>query len=404
MTTTSRTGTARASAAPHANERLPWPGLLALAAAGFITVLTEALPAGLLPQIGAGLGVSEALAGQLVTVYAAGSLIAAIPLATATRGWRRRPLLLLAIGGFAIANTVTALSPSYTITLVARFLAGVSAGLLWALLAGHAGRMVPDRMKGRAIAVAMAGIPLALALGVPAGTTLGAISGWRAGFGVMTGLSLILIPWVLWQVPDFPGEAPGRRLPARRIIALPGLAAVLAATLATVLAHNILYTYIAPFLTPAGLGHRVDQVLLVFGLAAVAGIWLTGLAVDRHLRRLVRLAILGFALATILLGIAGPLGQPGLIWAGVILWGLAFGGTPTLFQTASARAAGAAADIAQSMIVTAWNLAIAGGGIVGGILIGQPGPIALPWAALVLLIAAGLATTDRFGMPASQAD
>src|SRR5690606_36920966 len=108
-----------------------------------ITILTEALPAGLLPQISAGLRVSEAMAGQLVTAYALGSLMAAIPLTAATQRMRRRPLLLAAIAGFAVANTVTTLSSDYGVTMVARFLAGVSAGLLWALVAGYAARMVP---------------------------------------------------------------------------------------------------------------------------------------------------------------------------------------------------------------------------------------------------------------------
>ena len=146
-------------------DSLPLGGLLALASAGFITILTEAMPAGLLPQMGEGLGVSPALVGQLVTLYALGSLLAAIPLTLLTRGWRRRPLLLLAIGGFALVNSVTALSSHYGLTLVARFFAGVFAGLLWALLAGYASRMVAPHLQGRAIAVAMLGAPLALSLG-----------------------------------------------------------------------------------------------------------------------------------------------------------------------------------------------------------------------------------------------
>ncbi|MDQ6217534.1 MFS transporter, partial [Achromobacter insolitus] len=120
-------------AAPR--DRLPLGSLLALAMAGFITILTEALPAGLLPQMAQGLAVSQASIGQTVTIYAIGSLVAAIPLVAATRGVRRRPLLLMAIAGFVLANTVTALSSGYVLTLAARFLAGVSAGLLWALLA-----------------------------------------------------------------------------------------------------------------------------------------------------------------------------------------------------------------------------------------------------------------------------
>ncbi|WP_211463581.1 MFS transporter, partial [Collimonas silvisoli] len=167
---------------PSAAAGLPLAGLLALAMAGFITILTEALPAGLLTQMSRDLAVSESVVGQLVTIYAIGSLLAAIPLVAATRSWRRRPLLQTAIGGFFIVNTVTALSDSYLLTLVARLFAGVFAGLLWALLAGFASRMAAPSLRGRAIAVAMVGTPLALSLGIPLGTLLGSWIGWRFTF------------------------------------------------------------------------------------------------------------------------------------------------------------------------------------------------------------------------------
>lgn len=366
--------------------RLPLSGLLALAAAGFITILTEAMPAGLLPQIGASLDVSPALVGQLVTVYAIGSLVAAIPLVAFTRGWRRRPLLMLAIGGFAIVNTVTALSGSYPLTLVARFFAGVFAGLLWALVAGHAARMVPPSMQGRAIAVAMLGAPLALSLGIPAGTLLGAGVGWRPAFLVMSALSVLLLAWVRWQVPDFPGQEAGRQQSVRRVFLLPGVRPVLAVMLAFVLAHNILYTYIAPFLAHAGLGERVDLVLLAFGAASLIGIWVTGVLIDRWLRELVLASTAAFGLSALLLGAAT--GSPAAVYLGVAIWGVAFGGAATLFQTASAQAAGDAADVAQSMVVTAWNLAIAGGGLIGGVLLQSRGAGVLPWSLIVLLVPA----------------
>ncbi|MDA4630157.1 MFS transporter, partial [Escherichia coli] len=89
-------------------------------------------------------------------------------------------------------------------TLGARFFAGVFAGLLWALVAGYAGRMVPDHMKGKAMAVAMLGAPVALSLGVPAGTFLGAFVGWQYTFGIMSGLTVLLVGWTIWKLPDFP--------------------------------------------------------------------------------------------------------------------------------------------------------------------------------------------------------
>lgn len=363
--------------------RLPLSGLLALAAASFITILTEAMPAGLLPQIGASLAVTPALVGQLVTVYALGSLVAAIPLVALTRGWRRRPLLMLAIGGFAVVNTITALSHSYPLTLAARFFAGVFAGLLWALVAGHAGRMVPPSMQGRAIAVAMLGAPLALSLGIPAGTLLGTGVGWRPAFLVMSALSVLLLGWVRWKVPDFPGQEAARRRSVRLVFLLPGVRPVLGVMLAFVLAHNILYTYIAPFLVHAGLGARVDLVLLVFGTASLAGIWVTGVLIDRWLRELVLASTAAFGLTALLLGSAT--GSAAAVYLGVAIWGLAYGGAGTLFQTASAQAAGESADVAQSMVVTVWNIAIAGGGLIGGLLLQAGGAGALPWSLLVLL-------------------
>lgn len=382
-------------------HRMPVASLLALAMAAFITILNEALPAGLLPQMAQGLAVSEAWVGQTVTVYAIGSLVAAIPLTAATQGVRRRPLLLAAIGGFAIANTVTTLSVSYALTLAARFVAGVSVGLLWALLAGYAARMVPEQQKGRAIAIAMVGTPLALSLGVPAGTLLGNLLGWRMCFGIISLLALLLMGWVRLKVPDFAGQPAGKRLSLRQVFTLPGIRPVLFVVLAFVLAHNILYTYIAPFLVKAGMVERTDVVLLVFGGTSVAGIWIVGVLIDRYLRRLTLASTLLFGAAALTLGMAG--GDPVAVYAAVGAWGLAFGGAATLFQTALARSAGDAADIAQSMLVTAWNAAIASGGIVGGVLLDRFGVGAFSPALLVLLLATLLvawSARDR-GFPAS---
>jgi predicted MFS family arabinose efflux permease len=365
---------------------LPLGGLLALACAGFITILTEAMPAGLLPQMGAGLGVSPALVGQLVTLYALGSLLAAIPLTLLTRGWRRRPLLLVAIAGFALVNSVTAVSSHYGLTLVARFFAGVFAGLLWALLAGYASRMVAPHLQGRAIAIAMLGAPLALTLGVPAGTLLGTLVGWRLSFAIMTGLTLALLLWARWQLPDFAGQAAQQRLGLRQVMRLRGIRPVLWVTFTYVLAHNILYTYIAPLLEPAGIQADIDRVLLVFGLTALLSIWLVGLLIDRWLRPLVLFSCILFGLSA--LALAFWIDSPAIIYTAIAAWGLAFGGLPALLQTALAKSAGESADAAQSMLVTVWTLGIAGGGLAGGLLLQSWGVLAFPWAVVALMLLA----------------
>lgn len=366
-------------------KTLPYGALLALAMTGFICILTETLPAGLLPQIVNGLAISPAMAGQMVTVYALGSLLAAIPLTIATQGWRRRTVLLATIVGFLIFNSVTALSSNYWLILVARFFAGVSAGLAWSLIAGYARRMVAPASQGRALAVAMVGTPIALSLGVPMGTWLGGLIGWRMAFGLMSALTLVLIAWVLIKVPDYPGQTSERRLPLRRVLVTPGVRSVLGVVVTWMLAHNILYTYIAPFVSQAGLTGNVDVVLLVFGVAALAGIWITGRLVDRHLRTTVLASLATFAAVSALFGLLSP--SAPAIYVGTLVWGLTFGGAATLLQTALADAAGDGADVALSMNVVAWNSAIAGGGLLGGVLLGHWGVAAFPWVLLALLLA-----------------
>ncbi|GAA3313709.1 hypothetical protein GCM10020331_004460 [Ectobacillus funiculus] len=132
------------------------------------------------------------------------------------------------------------------------------------MLAGYAMRMVPEQFKGRAIAVALAGTPIALSIGVPAGTFLGAIMGWRLVFGIMSIISLVLIGWILWKVPDFPGQVSGERTTVSKLFGTPGVVPILFVILAWMLAHNILYTYIAPFLGNVGLQNYIELVLLVF--------------------------------------------------------------------------------------------------------------------------------------------
>ncbi|NVZ59477.1 MFS transporter [Pseudomonas edaphica] len=368
------------------SDRLPIGALLALAMTGFICIVTETLPAGLLPLISDGLAISPSMAGQMVTAYALGSVLAVIPMTIATRGWRRRNVLLLTIVGFLLFNSITALSSQYGVTLVARFFAGVAAGLAWSLLAGYARRMVAPHQQGRALALAMVGTPIALSLGVPLGTWLGGLVGWRTTFGLMSALTLLLIVWVLVKVPDYPPQPAHQRLSLGQVLTTPGVRPVLAVVISWMLAHNILYTYIAPFVARAGLAERVDLVLLVFGIAALVGIWLTAKLVEPLLRKTVLVSLVTFAAVTLVFGFLGSV--PQVIYLGVAVWGLSFGGAATLLQTALADAAGEGADVALSLNVVAWNSAIAASGVVGGVLLETWGAASFPWAMTLLLLVA----------------
>ncbi|TPV28802.1 MFS transporter [Pantoea anthophila] len=369
-----------------AQAGLPLASLLAFAMTGFIAILTETLPAGLLPDISQGLGVSQVMAGQLVSLYALGSLLAAIPLTVLTSGWRRKKVLLLAIGIFVIFNTITTFSASYWLTLAARFMSGVAAGLAWGMLAGYARRLVSPDLQGRALAIAMVGIPVALSLGTPAGSWLGNMLGWRVAFGVMAALAIVLFIWAWVAVPDLPGQKADCRLPVWQVFRMPGVRPVLAVIFLWMTAHNILYTFIGPFLALSGMSNAVGLILLVFGLAALTGIGITGIWVDRHLRRLVLLSLAALAAVSVVLAMG--MREQVVIFLAVIVWGWSFGGASTQMQTAAADSAGNHVDVVQAMVTTAWNLAIASGGILGGLLLNRAGAASFPWALMALMAVA----------------
>ncbi|PEP71589.1 MFS transporter [Bacillus wiedmannii] len=344
--------------------------------------MTETIPAGLLPQISKGFNISEALAGQLVTLFAIGSVVAAIPLVALTRGWRRKKVLLLALSILFIANMATAISSHFVLTLGLRFLAGMSTGLLWGLVAGYARRMVAPSLQGRALAIAGTGQPIALSLGLPMGTWLGMFLEWQSIFIIIGVLTLFLMIWIYIKVPDFSGQSTQQRQSIYEIFRLPGVRPILCVVFVWILAHNILYTYIAPYMAYVGLANHVGFALLTFGISSIVGIWVMGVFIDNYLRLMSIISLAGFAVTSLVLGIAN--GLPLLIFIGIAAWGLTFGGAPTLLQTAIADAAGEGADVAQSIFVTIFNLAVAGGGFVGGMMLNQLGAGSFPWI-LVLL-------------------
>jgi predicted MFS family arabinose efflux permease len=360
-----------------------------MALSGFIIIMTETLPAGLLPQLAADFQVSDGSAGQLITTYALGTVVSAIPTIALTRGVSRKPLLVIGLFGFLVANTLTAFAPTLAIALVVRFIAGAFSGLIWGMLAGFARRIVAPEHAGRALAIAMAGTPVALSIGTPLGAWFGSMVGWRWSFAGVSVLTVLVVLLVLACVPNAPGQRSTTRLPLGRVLVLPGVAVILGVVFAWMLAHNLLYSYIAPYLDGTGMGLRPDVALFVFGVAALVGIWITGILIDRSLRRLALVSTAAFILAGALL-LAFPSSMPVTIVA-IVLWGVAFGGSATQLQTAIGDAAGESVDVANAMLTTAFNLAIFGGGAGGALLVDGGGPAALPLAMIALSAVACLA-------------
>lgn len=376
------------------NGRLPAAALLIMALTGFVLIASETMPAGLLPHIAAGIDVSEAAAGQLVSAYALGTVIAAIPATVATREWRRKPLVVFGGIGIFAANVVTAVSPDIGLSLAVRLFAGACSGLLWGILAGYARRISPPEHAGRALAIASIGVPAGLAFGTPLGSWIGYTLGWRYSFGTLAIVALVTAVLTMVFVPDAPGQRATSQMPVTKVFRLPGVALILAVICAWMLAHNTFYTYIAAYLRFADVGLSPQLALVTFGLAAIAGVWITALMIDRALRSLLLLSIASFVVAGVTFAVAHQ--SSAAVLAAIVLWGVAFGGAATQLQTAMADSSGENADVANSLVGVAFNLAIFGGGVLGAVFITYDDGPGLPLVMIVLpLVALFVALAGR---------
>ncbi|MFD9516686.1 MFS transporter [Streptomyces sp. NPDC059979] len=368
----------------------PWKGWAAVCAVAlgiFGLITSELLPVGLLTPVGADLGVSDGTAGLMVTVP---GLVAGFcaPLVTVGAGrLDRRLVLCVLIALMAAANLAAALAPNFAVVLAARLLVGVSVGGFWAIAGGLAVRLVPERHVGRATALVFGGVPTASVLGVPAGTLLGELGGWRTAFAAVGVLGLVTLAALLLLLPPLP---PTRHIRFPELPALlrenPAVRAGVIVTFLVVTGQFAAYTFVRPILQDvSGIDAEfISTLLLGYGLAGVAGNFLAG-ARDAYRTLLVVSASLTVILALIAV-VPGPVAGTTLLFA----WGLVYGGVSVSLQSWMIKAAPAAAEAASSLMVAVFNLAIAAGALFGGLAVdGISAPAAPLGAAALMLVAAG---------------
>ncbi|MEV0320350.1 MFS transporter [Streptomyces sp. NPDC050658] len=384
----------------------PQPSLplsvLALAATTFSVVTTEMLPVGLLTSLSAGLDVSDGTAGLTVTLPGVVAALAALLLPVAVRRADRRTVLCALTGLLAAANLLSALAPAFGVLLAARVLVGVCIGGVWAIAAGLGVRLVRAQAAGRATTVIFSGIAVASVLGVPAGTFLGELAGWRWAFAAMAAFALAVTALLAAALPKLPSSE------AIRLGTFPGLlrAAPLRAGLLVVLllvtGHFAAYTYVRPVLERVpGLGAGlISGLLLAYGVAGIAGNFTGGALAARDPRRALLVIAAGLAAVMPLMGPAG-----GSLLASVALliaWGLAYGGVSVSTQHWVLAAAPDHREAASALFAAVFNAAIALGALTGGLVADGLGATDVLWlggglALLALLVVAGTRRTTTTG-------
>ncbi|HET7659869.1 MAG TPA: MFS transporter [Oryzihumus sp.] len=386
----------RAAETNRNSSRRPPAALVALMIGAFGIGMTEFIVAGLLPDISSDLHVTLSAAGLLVSGYAAGVAVGA-PLLTALTGRLDRKHLLLGLMViFIVGNLVGAVAPSYGVLMTARVIAAFAHGTFFAVGSIVATQVVPPGKGAAAIATMFTGLTFANVIGVPAGTVIGHQLGWRATFWVITALGVLGAALIAVLVPSLKVQDPPSLRQEVGVLRRPQVLLALAMTLFGYGGIFVAFTYIAPLLEQiTGFSQSMVTVLLVlFGLGLFVGNTLGGKLADRHVMR----ALMGIltALAAVLAALSVTAHNQVTAAVTVFLLGAAgFGTVPGLQLRVMDKAEGAP-NVASALNIGAFNLGIAGGAFLGGVVVDSPlGLGATPWVgALVTLVGLALAAVS----------
>ncbi|BBC91322.1 Cmx/CmrA family chloramphenicol efflux MFS transporter [Streptomyces griseofuscus] len=262
--------------------------LYLLAVAVFAMGTSEFMLAGLLPDIASDLNVTVGTAGVLTSAFAIGMIVGAPLVAALARSWPRRSSLLGFILAFAAAHAMGAITTSFPVLFATRAVAALAnAGFLAVALAAATTLVSPDK-KGRALAVLLSGTTTATIAGVPGGSVLGTVLGWRATFWAVAALCLPAALGILKGIPagQAKDQTPGgpalraelAQLARRRLLLVMLLGALVnAATFAG-------FTFLAPVVTgTTGLSELwISVALVLFGAGSFAGVTVAGRLSDQH--------------------------------------------------------------------------------------------------------------------------
>ncbi|MEM5551645.1 MFS transporter [Pseudoalteromonas neustonica] len=346
--------------------------LWALTLSAFAIGTTEFVIVGLIPIIADDLGVSLPSAGLLVSLYAVGVAIGAPVLTAVTGRWKRKTVLTSLMALFVIGNIVAWQAPSYETLIAARVLTGLAHGVFFSIGSMMATSLVSKEKQASAIAIMFTGLTVALVTGVPLGTWVGQVFGWRSTFLMVSLLGLIALIGSAILVPNMLDQViPTKVKDQLQVLLKPRL--LLAYTM-TILGYGgtfTAFTFLAPILQQhAGFAASyVGFIMLGYGVSvAVGNVW-GGKLADKY-GPIKALKVLFLGLSITLLALTFTMNSPLLVVITVLVWGaFAFGNVPGLqlhVVKIAEQDTPKAIDVAIGLNIAAFNIGIALGSVVGG--------------------------------------
>ena len=342
--------------------------LLALFLCAFAIGTTEFAIAGLLPEVSGDLAVSVPVGGFLITAYAIGIAFGGPVLAIALSRIKGRTALLVLMAAFTIGQAACALAPNYPAMLFARVAVACTHGAIFGVGAIVATRLVEPERAGRAVSLLLAGVTTANVLGVPAGTALGGLFGWRSTFWAIAVLGAIAVAATLVLIPaHLKNESALPKLSAQvHVLGRQQVTLTFAVLVLGMSAQFALLTYIVPFLeTLSGVGvATIPLVLFLFGVGSTVGVVVGGRLSDwRLMPSLIGIVTVQVAIYVLLFAVSR---DAVLTIVAVTLWGAAAYAFGAPAQARILAATHDAPNLASTLIPSAYNVGIALGSLVGG--------------------------------------
>ncbi|QIO09376.1 MFS transporter [Acinetobacter lanii] len=347
-----------------------WYAVITLSITAFVLVTSEFLPIGVLTAIAQDLNISIGTAGLMISLPGVMGAFAAPLVSVWAKSLDRRYLLIGLTAVMVVANFVTSLSQSFEIVLASRFVLGIAIGGFWATAIALSGRVAPAHLPiAKATAIVMAGVTLATVLGVPIGTWLSELYGWRSAFLITSIIGAIIL---ILECIFLPRLKPTSAIKLSDLPALfidPQARKGLVIILLIGLAHFSTYSYLAPFFkNVAGFnGATISVLLLIYGIAGFFGNAFAGYSSNINVRY--TLAIVGVFLAIVFVGF--PMFATHLTGAYLLtaLWGFAFGAFPTTANIWMFLHAPQAVEKGMPLFVGMFQVIIALGALIGGYMV-----------------------------------
>lgn len=361
--------------------------LLALALSAFAIGTTEFVIMGLLPEVAADLHVSLPGAGWLISGYALGVAIGAPIMAVLTARLPRKTCLSLLMVIFIIGNLLCAVAYDYQLLMLARVVTALCHGAFFGIGAVVAAGLVAPNRRASAVALMFTGLTLANVLGVPLGTWLGQLYGWRATFWCVSGLGVAALAALLISLPPQREAAPANL--AREFAALRNgrLLLSLLMTVFFAAAMFTLFSYIAPLLLQVtGIDQRgVSWTLFLIGAGLTLGNLLGGRLADWRVAFSLLLSFSLIAVFSLLFSWTS-----GALWPAEVtlfFWAVATFCTVPALQFNVVAHGSDAPNLVSTLNISAFNIGNALGAWVGGRVINAGfGLTAVPVAAAALAL------------------